>query len=273
MMVDQDVLSDTWVPPITTIPLKLVKNSTRLCYSSAIARQAAAQQQRPVFLLASQIAAAWNDRRNQPEFWRPLPLPAAALPHLNIFALSTGLIQIELTDPAIATWLNFLLDTALPPPVSCLPAAALSLFPAQHAHARCCSLLRLAHEHQLICLKAPLADPMQWGLLSPEPIPWLTPNGQLQGNCAVDLALIQTLFTALDRIWRSPIQSRSTIFSLAAAITQAFHTFHSAHPLFGNPNAAAQPRIQAQLGLLLITQRLLRWLLEDWLQVIAPIEL
>lgn len=271
-MDDRDVLTDTAVPAIATTSLKLIKQFDRLCYVTAIAHPIAAQRQCSVALVADQIAVAWSDRRHQPEFWLALPLPAAALPHLNIVALPTGLIQIELTDAAIAHWLNFPPQTALPLPATSLPAASLALFPAQHAHARCCSLLRLAHEHQFIRLDAPLAQPNQWRLITPDPIPWLAPDGQLQINHTADRVLIQALFSALDRVWRSPIQTRSSIFSLITEITQAFYAFHSAHPWFGKPTPAPQ-RLQAQLGLLLVTQRLLGWLLEGWLQELAPIEL
>jgi arginyl-tRNA synthetase len=155
-----------------------------------------------------------------------------------------------------------------------------SLFLIQYAHARCCSLLRLAHREGMITLSDPhpeLCSPF-WHLLAPSPIPWL--NAEAFPSPAVRLVhpaewgLISQLVDTLDALSLPPADQRLTEWlKLATALSAAFESFYSACRLWGEVKTETPQLAQARLGLILATQSVLRLLLQDLFGVCAPMEL
>lgn len=152
-----------------------------------------------------------------------------------------------------------------------------SLFRVQYAHARCCSLLRLAHRQSLINLSDLDSITPRWEWLEPNPIPWLYGNPQMECEPIrlrlehpAELGLIALVLDGTEQLTRlTPIRA----LELANALSHGFEKFYSACRIWGEVKTETPQLAQARLGLVAITQKLLRSLLEDQLNVIAPIEL
>lgn len=254
------------------IPLKRFGKAIPLVYTCAIAHRLAFQPHH-----ADTIAAQLVDMLLQAS-----PGGIAVLPGVSVQATGPGFIRFEVGDRAIAAWLDQLLVNALPQRT--LPSASMvvreqqimlhsaAIFEAQYAHARCCSLLRLAHHEGLIRLERLEESPFYWRFSSHTPFPWLTSAAQLSLNHSADRCLLVQLVEALDRVYDLP--QKRTIAALARsahAVAQAFQTFHRVHPLWEQTEQTLV--LTAHLGLLMATQRVLFLLLADELHLRPAIEL
>ncbi len=248
--------------------LKRLYAASEILYSSSLPHWLAAQNKRNtteiaveiVNLLCAYITGFSNDRM-YPE------LPTQLLHHLKVEASSSGMILFRFEDGAIAYWLDYLLHSSLllrfggnshpflTPPVQ--------LFAIQHSHARCCSLLRLAHQEQLIQLNQPHAQPTQWAFIEPDTIRWLNAKSQLQTRYAAEWNVINWLLLALDQIVEQPALSLKRVIFLAEEGSKAFQTLHRTLPLFGDFRTQPRDRIHAHLALILMTQRMLQFLLQQ----------
>ncbi|MBF2025700.1 MAG: hypothetical protein IGS48_02895 [Oscillatoriales cyanobacterium C42_A2020_001] len=203
-------------------------------------------------------------------------LPREVVRNLAVEALPSGLIAFELRDGAIAYWLNLILHhtfiRASSVSLPSIPALSSRLFAIQHSHARCCSLLRLAHREQLIILNQPDAEPNQWRFISPATISWLDASSQLHLKSSSERDLVSWLLRALDAIVEpSPLRAKQ-ILLLAEEGSRLFQVLHQTHPLFGDFRTQPRDRIHAHLALVLATQRMLSQLLHQ-LSASAPKEL
>ncbi len=252
---------------LAQIPLNRSKDSARVLYLSAIALKLAKSWQQTPQTIAAQLA----------ETLEPLCCPDFA-----VKVAPTGIIELELTDAGLAVWLQRLAQTNLPvsesrilSPVVC----ADRLFPIQYSHARCCSLLRMADRDRLISIAQPdvATAPQIWSLAAPNPIPWLNSSQQLRLVHPGDRILISQLITVLDNL--SPVFGNCTqekpvnYLKIANNLSQAFQTFYSQCRIWGEVKTETPKLAQARLGLILATQSLLRFILEELLSAIAPIEL
>lgn len=269
-------------PPELTISLKQIYGFPRIIYSSAIAHQIANQNSAKAAELATHIA---QHVTNYTASVYPTPVHLQSLTDwmqgITCQATSTGMIQFKLTDPAIVSWLNTLInppdslgstDQAEPIDVTKFDLAKLDpakLFPIQHAHARCCSLLRLAHVEHLIRLEPAAPQPGR-SMTILEPISWLTPDLQLHPNSPPERQLIGDLMLALDRL-AEPTSASRPLVSVAEAVSCSFQTVHQTCQIFGS-QVAPGDRLHSHLALILATQRTLSRLLEV-LGLTAPIEL
>ncbi|MFN6463271.1 MAG: DALR anticodon-binding domain-containing protein [Nostoc sp. DedVER02] len=210
-----------------------------------------------------------------------------------------GWIHFELTDLTLATWLQSLAVGELggagsreqgaggrgergnfssppcPPPPAPVPLLPNSLFAVQHAHARCCSLVLLAHREGLIKLKQAVTNASQgfWDVISPNPLPWLNCDETLRLNHPDELHLISELIQTVDKI-ECPKTSGSVKWEkVALNLSQAFENFWCNCRIWGEVKITFPELAQARLGLLMATQSLLRYLLEEKLGVFAPLEL
>ncbi len=254
---------------VRATPIKRANKAIPFVYVCAIAHRLATPSQ-PAALIAAQLV----DTLLQP---RPLP-EEDFLAGIVVQATATGWLQFELSDRAIAAWLDRFLTKALPqqPSVSLtpreqhllLPTAA--VFEVQYAHARCCSLLRLAHSEGLITLDRLDVAPLGWRIVNPLSVPWLTSTAQLCLSHPADRRLLGYLVEALDCLSdESPHRTRQSLRS-AQAIAQAMQSFHRVHPLWRK--TGTEPNlVVAQLGLLLATQRILFLLLANGLDL-HPVE-
>ncbi|WP_228056581.1 DALR anticodon-binding domain-containing protein [Microcoleus sp. LEGE 07076] len=251
---------------LAQIPLNRGKDSDRVLYVSAIALKLAKTWQQTPQAIAAQLA----------ENLEPLCSPDFA-----IKVAPTGIIELELTDTGLAIWLQRLAQNSLPLPEFRILSPALSadrLFPIQYSHARCCSLLRMADRDLLIAIGQPdvATAPQIWSLTTPNPIPWLD-DKKLRLVHPAEYNLISQLITALDNL--SPVfrnctqQKPLNFFKTANNLSQAFQTFYSQCRIWGEVKTETPKLAQARLGLVLATQSLLRFILEELLNAVAPLEL
>ncbi|BAY75817.1 DALR anticodon binding domain-containing protein [Nostoc linckia NIES-25] len=261
------------------------RNNRKILYTSSVALQVSNSQNRKAMELASAIA---------------LHLSATCGDVFNVQIVPSGLIHFELTDSALAGWLQSLVERSggvgkvgeaggesipnaqYPMPHSSLreaaPTAALStsaIFPIQHTHARCCSLVLLAHREALIKLKEPLANtnPSFWSLLSPNPIPWFDCDERLRLNHPDERRLISELVGMVDNIECPDVRGSMKWGKAALTLSQAFENFWRNCRIWGEVKIMSPELAQARLGLLMATQSVLKFVLEEKLKIFAPPEL
>ncbi|MEH2244334.1 DALR anticodon-binding domain-containing protein [Nostoc sp.] len=215
----------------------------------------------------------------------------------SIKIVPPGWIHFELTHSTLATWLQSLavgslrgkgeqgsreqgaggagkqggdqgtIDAPYPVPNS--------LFAVQYAHARCCSLVLLAHREGLIKLREPVANssPAFWSVIAPNPIPWLTSDGVLRLNHPDERRLIGELVQVVDNIECPDVSGSVKWEKVGLNLSQAFEKFWSNCRIWGEVKITPPEVAQARLGLLMATQSVLRYVLEGNLGVFAPLEL
>ncbi|WP_416288898.1 DALR anticodon-binding domain-containing protein [Nostoc sp. UHCC 0251] len=215
-----------------------------------------------------------------------------------------GWIHFELTDSALASWLQNLAVGSLegeaemgvgedegdegtrgqgdkennhaqsPMPNPPSPISN-SLFTFQYVHSRCCSLVLLAYREGLIKLREPVPNtsPAFWDVISPNPLPWLNGDGTLRLNHPDERRLIAELVEVLDTIEGADVKSSVKWEKLALSLSQAFENFWSNCRIWGEVKMTSPKLAQARLGLLMATQSVLRYVLEENLGIFAPLEL
>jgi arginyl-tRNA synthetase len=180
--------------------------------------------------------------------------------------------HLQFPDPLLE---RTLLDDSLSDP---------HLFPVQYAHARCCSLLHLAQRERFIDLQ-PRAQELN-AILTPTP--WYTEQKQLRLQHPAEQTLIRQLLEfpgALQtpkQAWRSeqsfevPLPwplDRQRLVRYTQSWGEDFMRFYRDCRIFGEVSQQNLPLSQARLGLVLATQRVLAFLLQDLLRLVAPKEL
>ena len=195
-------------------------------------------------------------------------------PDFTLQVMPSGMILLELTDIGLANWLQQMIQIVpIDTQTSPSPDFPDSLFAVQYSHARCCSLLGRAHQEGLITL-TPLegnTTSILWRLSHPHDFPWLTPTQQLQFSHPAELALIIQLITIADCYCQT--SSNPNWKQLADNLSQTFQQFYSQCQIWGNVKQQTPQLAIARLGLVWITQWLLRLILQEQLNVIAPLEL
>ncbi|MEG4082014.1 DALR anticodon-binding domain-containing protein [Microcoleus sp. POL10_C6] len=248
-------------------PLNRSKDSARVLYVSAIALKLAKTWQQTPQTIATELA----------ETLEPLCYPDFA-----VKVAPAGIIELELTDAGLAVWLQRLAQTNLPIPESRILSPVMCadrLFPIQYSHARCCSLLRMAHRDRIIVLAQPdvTTAPQIWSLASPNPIPWIDEGDRLRLVHPAERSLISQLLTVLDNIYPIfEVKNREkpvNHFKLASSLSEAFQTFYTHCRIWGEVKIRQPKLAQSRLGLILATQSLLRFILEELLSALAPLEL
>ena len=247
-------------------PLYKDRDENRVLYISSVALRLSKSQNRKRMELASAITS---------------DLLRTCGDVCTIQIVPPGWIHFELTHSTLATWLQSLavggsggaegndgiIDAQYPMPNS--------LFAVQHAHARCCSLVLLAHREGLIKLRQPVTNtsPAFWDVISPNPLPWLNCDETLRLNHPDERRLISELIQVVDNI-ECPDMSGSVKWEkVALNLSQAFENFWCNCRIWGEVKITLPELAQARLGLLMATQSVLRYVLEENLGVFAPLEL
>ena len=197
---------------------------------------------------------------------------------ITVDIIPSGIITFEFSDQAIVAWLKQMTQTPLPtssfsPTSTQTISLNQNLFAVQYSHARCCSILRLADRDHLITIAEPhpQTTPPLWLLIKPNPIPWLDVNGKLQLNHNSEQQLIWQTLTALDACDTS--SNLQYWQNRANQISDAFQAFYSQCQIWGEVKLQTPKKAQARLGLISVTQALLRYILQEKLAIIAPLEL
>ncbi|MBA3920540.1 MAG: glutamate acetyltransferase [Nostocaceae cyanobacterium] len=224
------------------------------------------------YLYISGLALQHSKSHNLP----PLEIAHAIASHLitiqndfDVLIVAPGWIHLRLTDLTLSNWLQNIAVSPVPQPSTTTNAS--NLFPIQYAHARCCSLLRLAHLDGSLLLIQPLPDDnaVSWRVISPNPIPWLD-SAQIRLKTTAESRLIAKLIQAVDDL--APLNACANFELAAREVSQAFEIFWSCCHIWGEVKINSLPLAQARLGLVLVTQTVLRSLLHR-LGAIAPLEL
>ena len=156
-----------------------------------------------------------------------------------------------------------------------------SLFPIQYAHARCCSLLHMAHREKIITITSRNSDISRNGdinspcleVISPQPLPWLS-EAKIYLNRPSELNLLIELIGVLDDLYcPDPTRQSLNWLKVALNLSQAFQTFYSQCRIWGEVKSQNRNLAQARLGLVAIAQSVFRILLVEILDSFAPPEL
>lgn len=273
-----------------TIPMHRVFDRNYVMYRSAIALRLSPYLQQSACDIANQLVASF-----------PTVIHDSAQQIVLGFTVEvepSGWINFWLSDRTLATWLQHL--TEISPgrglketepnhwhrknPNRMQPKQLLqsqndrhNLFPIQYAHARCCSLLRLAHQYGLVQLTDAELKTANWQFVEPNPIPWLNENQGVdpaqiplrlvhpaERRLLAQLLEVQDGFASLERL---------RAVKLASTLSQEFERVYSSCRIWGEVKIQTPKLAQARLGLIAVTQKLLRSLLQDQLCVPAPVEL
>ena len=254
------------------ISLHRAKDYSRILYISGLALQLEKTQRIPVLEIAPALAKLVVNIAT--------PIPELNSDHeFTVQVVPPGWIHLELTEKAIAAWLQRLHSS--PPRLGNLslehrlPQGDTShLFAAQYAHARCCSLAYLAHREKLMMLKVESnTSSAVFRAIDPDPIPWL--NGtQLRCCQPAERALIAQLLGLLDDLYCPGKEGKIINWEKAALnLSQTFQNFYSSSRIWGEVKIQTLHLAQARLGLVMATQTMLRLLLQDRIGVLAPLEL
>jgi hypothetical protein len=128
--------------------------------------------------------------------------------------------------------------------------------------------LRLGHQEGLSQLSDTDLKALNWQLIAPSPIPWL--SHQEPPNLILihpqEHRLITTLLQTLDEF-------NSLTPASCLQIATAFDEFHRHCRIWGEIKAIAPQLSQARLGLVAVTQTILKLLLQQRLNAFVPSEL
>ena len=250
------------------IPLHKGRDNNRILYTSNVSLGLSKSQNRKAMELASAIAS---------------DISGICRDVFSIQIVLPGLIHFELTHSTLATWLQSLVVGSLggagegdeEDKANNQCPMSNSLFAVQYAHARCCSLVLLAHREGLIKLREPVPNtsPAFWSVISPNPLPWLNCDGTLRLNYPDERRLIGELIQVVDNIECPDVKGSVKWEKVALSLSEAFEKFWCNCRIWGEVKITSPELAQARLGLLMGTQSVLRFVLEEKLGVFAPLEL
>ncbi|MEA5578544.1 DALR anticodon-binding domain-containing protein [Anabaena sp. UHCC 0451] len=253
------------------MPLYQDTDSQKILYISSVVLQISASDHSNVHDIAGQIAAHFSATYGE---------------ILSVKIVSPAWIHLELTDPALADWLHCLTTTGtrleetgeinqVKNQKSTVKirkqGSSKSFLTIQYAHARCCSLLRLADREGLIQLLD--SSTAVLGLRSAQPIPWLDCNQKLRLHQPDEVRLIHQLVKMVDDLVFTDSNSSVNWETAALKLSAAFDNFWCNCRIWGEVKINSWELAQARLGLLIATQLVLRSVLETKLGVFAPLEL
>jgi arginyl-tRNA synthetase len=249
------------------IPLQQVKQFHQTIYLSAIAFSLGKLSPLPPPEIAQKLAA--RIAASHCSNW------------LQVEVVSSGLLSIVVGDEAIAEWLQQLTQdgflssgkTPMPSPRKNQPSAA-DIFFLQYSHARCCSLIRLAHREAIITLKNPhpSVNPFLWQVRSPHPFPWLNPHQMLQLTLPAEKQALFYLVATTDAA-NCTERHPPPWHKLVGNLSEAFCRFHSQCRIFDETRTDNLYLAQARIGLVIAIHRLLHLFLGAYLHSETPLEL
>lgn len=248
------------------LPLSQGRDENKIIYISGIALQLSKSEKFPAMEIANGIVSHISANYDQ---------------DFKIQVVSPGWIHLEVTHPLLAAWLQSL---AIKEAIEAREAGgeitpSSSLFTAQYAHARCCSLVRLAILEGLIQQGEPNQDDSESSkqrllssILTPNPIPWLNCDEKLRFHHPASYRLINELVRVVDSLAFPNLGGSVNWEKAATRLSGAFETFWCKCRIFGEVKTASLELAQARIGLVLATQSVLKFLLEEKLGIIAPYE-
>jgi DALR anticodon binding domain len=274
--------------PLHAIPLTFNPRNGQISYTSAIALQLAHAWRRSAPDIATEIyqslhhsAKNWSDEeKHSPidEIWE----------YFSVQIFPLGWLTLHLHQQGLAKWLQILINHPLnlnivsgnsDNQVNQANNNPAHLFEIQHSHARCYSLLQLFQRVEPLKLSRLTAEKSPTSFFLPCPtVPWLDEEGKFRLCHATEHGLITQLVRTLDAVVEAtPLSNPAFGLKLAYPLSQQFQKFYAACPIGGDIFASGADSmsalIQARLGLVLVTQLVLRSLLQDVIGTVAPTEL
>ncbi|MCZ2206351.1 hypothetical protein [Cylindrospermopsis raciborskii] len=192
---------------------------------------------------------------------------------------TTDSIHIQPTDLTIASWLHRLtikdhnwqpiLDWGVDSQNSSYGSLcnSLRIFTTQHAYARCVSLINLAKREGWIKTVENSTDSQP--LLSVSSIPWLDHCQKLRFYQPDEIHLIQLLVRTVDDLAFRHIQDSINWLAVAEKLSSAFEKFWSNCPIWGYVKIHDLELAKARIGVLILTQVVIKYILEVKLGVTA----
>ncbi len=207
-----------------------------------------------------------------------------------------GYSYFQLTPESVMTWLTYIHDLPIDLCLNqdCVLPPILDINLAIYAHARCCSLLKLAETSRLVTITS------NWQISTLELI-WFSqtgcPENQLRAgsgsifNTPAENRLVHTLMTVLDRIYDDNLQLANRELSpnysrgsrrqkrpqnwakLTIDLAQSWLEFYRYSRILGDLQRQNPHLAIARCGLTAISRRYLQLLLENYLGVNAAVEL
>ncbi|MEM1173153.1 MAG: DALR anticodon-binding domain-containing protein [Cyanobacteria bacterium P01_H01_bin.35] len=257
------------------IPIKQIRDSGGVIYKSAIALKLAPVLQQPAIYIATELAKYCREIVNTEG--------RKDVVNFQVEVISSGLIYLKLTDLSITNWLSYLTSVPLQGEkqkfqinIKHKSSQTINLFPIQYSHARCCSLLFMGERDGLITLVSTTPENYSkfWLISTSDSIPWQKSNGELQFLHHAEYELIAQIASTLDYIY-CVSTTRKTInwVKVANSLSTTFQTFYRQCRIWGEVKVKTPKLAKARLGLVLVTQSLLRFLLEEKLGTEALLEL
>lgn len=275
-------------PPFHAIPLTFNQRNGQISYTSAIALQLAHRWGRSASDIATEIyqtlhhsaKIGTDEEKHSPmdEIWE----------YFSVQIFPLGWLTLHLHQQGLAKWLQILINYPLNLNIfsgnsdnqtNQANNNLAHVFEIQHSHARCYSLLQLSQQVEPLKLSRLTAEKYPKSFFLPCPtVPWLDEKGEFRLCHAMEHGLITQLVRTLDALVEAtPLSNPALGLKLAYPLSQQFQKFYAACPIGGGiypSEADPMPAlIQARLGLVLVTQLVLRSLLQDVIGTVAPTEL
>ncbi len=261
--------------------LHLAKDYNSVLYVWAIAFRLSGVKNIPTLEIANILASLVRSAQanvvssDEIECWaqKQLAITINLLQEFTVEVVPPGWIHLQIPEAAVAAWLHYIILT--PPQLQTQENHQLTqittsdLFTVQYAHARCCSLLQMAHREKLITLKKSVDISSKTFVVEPD----LLGNGFRYRHVAERTLIIQ-LIGILDDLYYSYTSQKLNYWEKAALnLSQAFQVFYSNCRIWGEVKIQTPQLAQARLRLVMATQSVLRLLLQDKLGTEAPKEL
>ncbi|MEA5513890.1 DALR anticodon-binding domain-containing protein [Nodularia sp. UHCC 0506] len=249
------------------IPLYKGRDNSRVLYISGVALRLAKSHNQTTMEIASSVVSH---------------LLAIRGDVFSVQIVPPGSIYLELSHPFLATWLQSLVGKNVGSDKEMETRRITRqnqshLFAIQYAHARCYSLVRLAHREGLIKLREPMPDISKksdlYYLVSENLIPWLNDEQKLRFSHPAEGHLMSELVQVIDNLECPDLSDGVNWEKVALDLSQAFEAFWSQCRIWGKVKISAPELTQARLGLVIATQSVLRCLLVNKLGAVAPLEL
>jgi len=257
------------------IPIKQIRDCGGVIYKSAIALKLAPVLPQPAMYIATELAKYCREIVNTKG--------KTDIVNFQVEVISSGIIFLKLMDLSIVNWLSSLTSVPLKGDkqkfqveVDHQSCETMNVFPIQYSHARCCSLLHMGERDGLITFApiTPESYSQFWFIHTLDPIPWQKSNGQLQFLHHAEYELIAQIASALDCIYCVSITRKSVNWvKVASSLSATFQTFYRQCRIWGEVKVKTPKLAKARLGLVLATQSLLKYILEEKLGTKAPLEL
>ncbi|MFQ4145647.1 DALR anticodon-binding domain-containing protein [Chlorogloeopsis sp. ULAP02] len=236
------------------IPLSKGRDSERVLYITGIALRLSKYENLPAMEIANAIASH-------------LLIESSDVFRVRI--IPPGWIHLELVHLALAAWLKKLVslgvekggtnkEIVLAPEHPDVQLSS-SVFPVQYAHARCCSLMRLARQEELF--------------ISTDVISWLNTEQKLRFNHPAEFRLMNELVQVMDELEYSSTEAWVRWEKAALSLSQAFENFWCNCRIWGEVKTTSPELALVRHGLIIATQWVLKFLLEEKLNAFAPFEL